>query len=112
MAGVTQEKGHRWHMAGDRVGVPRRQQMAPSQEWGWGEEEGGGWVSRTRNMSGMWLHDQENGYRWHLAGTGEGWEGRGCLMPSQRRDMVDTSWIWGQAWCRPRTETWVVPQQM
>lgn len=45
VAGAIHEKGHRWHMAGcgDRVGVPRREQVAPSQEWGWGEEEGGGW---------------------------------------------------------------------
>lgn len=55
VAGAIQEKRRGWPMAGERVGVPRREQMAPSQEWGWGEEEGGGWVPRRRDVGGTWL---------------------------------------------------------
>lgn len=55
--GVTQEMCHGWHSEDEmrsrevagaiqkkgQGGVPRREQMAPRQEWGWGEEEGHCW---------------------------------------------------------------------
>lgn len=80
VAGAIQEKGRRWHMAGDRVGVPRRKQMAPSQEWGWGEEEGGGWY-----------HPGER-TEWHMAASpGEGmWVALGWDWGRvERREVAD-----------------------
>lgn len=63
-------------------------------------------------MSRMWLGLQEKGCGCHLAGIGDGRGGGRWLMPSQRRDMADTRWIWGQGWCHPGVETWMVPKQM